>query len=78
VSDNFPYPLRSGQTVRLIGGYHTPSQRNTLWVIDPEWFREDIGQSQITIYRQDNHDCLVGVDRKNITPATILDLLVAD
>jgi hypothetical protein len=66
--------FRHGETVRLIGGFGTPSQRLCLWVI---LFRlkEDTADKTVHIRRQADPDYSMWVDRRHVTPATVLDIL---
>jgi len=72
------YCFKPGQTVRLIGCFHTPSQRQELWVIDPATFKEDYGQSPITVHRLNKPDCLISLRREHLQPSTLLDLMASN
>lgn len=65
------------ETVRLINGFFTPSQRRTLWHIR---FRtkQDYGDDPVFICRVEDDTCAMWVARKHVEQATVLDLLVAD
>jgi len=71
--------FKHGQTVRIVE-LGTPSQRQCLWVVDlsNHASRTDWGNGMIQIHRQGDPDSIIGAPRKNITAATVLDLLVAD
>ena len=68
---------KHGETVRLIDSFWTPSQRNTLWVVD--WsshsMSQDWGSANVPVHRKADVNCLIYAPRELIAPATVLDLL---
>ena len=69
-----------GQTVMFTGGLGTPSQRNSLWIVDLESYGrvgEDYGGDKVKVHRQEDPDSIIWMPREYLKGATVLDLMAS-